>query len=65
MLVLTRRLKEKIRIGNEVTIQVIRINNSSVQLAIEAPKDVNIIRHEIIREDKVIMKMGSQQKRRR
>ena len=54
MLVLTRRLKEKIKIGNKITIQIVRINKSTVQLSIEAPKDVNISRHEINREDKVI-----------
>jgi carbon storage regulator len=47
MLVLTRKLGEKLRIGENVTILITKTSNSSVQLAIDAPPDVLIAREEL------------------
>ena len=47
MLILTRRLGESIRIGNDVTIQVTRLERDRVQLGIEAPPDVLVWRKEL------------------
>ena len=47
MLVLTRKLGEKIMIGDTVTVTVVDIKGDSVRLAIEAPKEVKIFRAEI------------------
>lgn len=47
MLVLTRKLQEKIRIGDQVTITVLRMKGKAVRLGIEAPLDVNVIRGEL------------------
>jgi carbon storage regulator len=45
MLVLTRRIGETIQIGDDVRVTISRINGgSSVKLAIEAPKDVAVMR---------------------
>ena len=46
MLVLSRRVDEKIRIGKNITITVIQISPSQVRLGIEAPDDINIARYE-------------------
>jgi len=47
MLVLTRKLQEKIRIGNEIIITVLRTKGKQVRLGIEAPADVPVIRGEL------------------
>lgn len=48
MLVLTRKQNEKIRIGNEVTITVLRTKGKGVRLGIEAPAHINILRGELV-----------------
>lgn len=47
MLVLTRKYQEKIRIGNNITITVLRMKGKAVRLGIEAPVDVPVIRGEL------------------
>ncbi len=47
MLVLTRKLQEKIHIGDQVTITIVRIQGNTVRVGIEAPKTVRVIRGEI------------------
>ena len=47
MLILTRKLGEKITIGDEITITLIEIKGSQVKLGIEAPRSVSIHRQEI------------------
>jgi carbon storage regulator CsrA len=47
MLVLTRKYQEKIRIGNNITITVLRTKGKAVRLGIEAPTDVPVIRGEL------------------
>lgn len=47
MLVLSRRLQEKIRIGDNVTITVLRMKGKSVRLGIEAPNHVSVLRGEL------------------
>jgi carbon storage regulator CsrA len=48
MLVLTRKLQEKIRIGDQVTITVLRMKGKAVRLGIEAPANVSVIRGELV-----------------
>ena len=48
MLVLGRKEGEKIKIGPDIVIQVIRINGDQVQIGIDAPESVNIIRPEVL-----------------
>jgi carbon storage regulator len=47
MLVLSRKIGEKIHIGDDVTIEVRRVAGNRVTLAIEAPKNVRILRGEL------------------
>jgi carbon storage regulator CsrA len=47
MLVLTRKYQEKIRIGNDITITVLRTKGKAVRLGIEAPAEVPVIRGEL------------------
>jgi carbon storage regulator CsrA len=47
MLVLSRKVGERICIGDDVTIVVQRVAGGRVALAIEAPRDVKILRGEL------------------
>ena len=47
MLVLSRKTSERIRIGDEIVVTVVRIGPNSVRIGIEAPKDTNIVREEL------------------
>ena len=48
MLVLSRKKEEEIRISDEVTIKVISIKGGVVRLGIDAPKEVSIVRSELL-----------------
>lgn len=47
MLVLTRKLNESIIIGDDITIEIVRVRGDEVRLGIVAPKDVSVHRQEI------------------
>ncbi|WP_282172843.1 carbon storage regulator CsrA [Cytobacillus firmus] len=47
MLVLTRRLKESIMIGDDIEISILSIEGDQVKLGISAPRNVDIHRKEI------------------
>lgn len=49
MLILTRRIGENIRIGNnaDIIVKVIAVNGNQVRLGIDAPRDVTVHREEI------------------
>ncbi len=49
MLVLSRKPSERIMIGDEIAITVVRIGPNAVRLGIEAPRDMNIVREELQR----------------
>jgi carbon storage regulator len=47
MLVLTRKVGERIRIGDDVTVQVLEVRGGQVRLGLTAPAEVRIFREEI------------------
>jgi carbon storage regulator len=47
MLVLTRKLQESIKIGNDIEITVLAIEGDQIKLGISAPKNIEIHRKEI------------------
>ena len=47
MLVLSRKVGERVMVGDKVVITVVRIGPNAVRLGIEAPKDMNIVREEL------------------
>ena len=47
MLILTRKLGERITIGDNIVITLLEIAGSQVRLGIEAPKGISIHRQEI------------------
>lgn len=52
MLVLSRKVGERIVIGNDVTVVVTKIVGERVSLGIEAPKEVRVDRYEVNKERK-------------
>ena len=51
MLVLTRKLQEKICIGDDVTVTVLKMKGKTVRLGIEAPGKVAVVRGELRHND--------------
>lgn len=52
-LVLSRKLNETIKIGNDIVITIAYINGKRVGLAINAPDEINIVRGEVSAKHKV------------
>ncbi len=48
MLVLTRRSTERVMIGDDVVVTVLEIRGDQVRLGIEAPRDVQVHREEVL-----------------
>jgi len=48
MLVITRKFGETVRIGNDVEVIVNRISGNTISLAFDAPRDVRILRGELV-----------------
>jgi carbon storage regulator len=56
MLQISRRVGEKLRIGEDVVIEVLEVSASGVRLGVDAPRSVSIYREELwiaIREENV------------
>ena len=47
MLILTRRVGESLRIGDEVSVTVLGIKGSQVRIGVNAPKSVSVHREEV------------------
>lgn len=47
MLILTRKLGERILIGDDIVVRLVRVDANSVRIGIEAPHDVRILRAEL------------------
>jgi carbon storage regulator len=48
MLVLSRKAGEVLRIGDEIRVTVVRLGPRSVRLAIEAPREIAVVREELL-----------------
>lgn len=49
MLVLTRKPRQQIMIGDNIIVNVVEVQGDNVRIAIDAPRDVKIYRGEIYR----------------
>lgn len=47
MLILARRINERIVIGDDIYVSVVDIRGDQVKLGIEAPQQVKVYRHEV------------------
>lgn len=52
MLVLSRKIGERIRIGRDIEITVLRAKSGGVRLGFDAPQNVNIVRRELLNVEK-------------
>ncbi|RUM56809.1 MAG: carbon storage regulator [Nautilia sp.] len=50
MLVIARRIGEELKIGDDIVIKVINIDKNQVKIGIDAPRNVAILRMELIKE---------------
>ncbi|WP_368293957.1 carbon storage regulator CsrA [Dehalobacter sp. TBBPA1] len=50
MLVLSRKINERIMIGDDIEIVVVAVVGDQVRIGIEAPKDIKILRSEVYEE---------------
>jgi carbon storage regulator len=48
MLVLTRKLLEKLYIGDDICVTVVRLEGGQVRLGIDAPREVSVVRAELV-----------------
>lgn len=53
MLVLSRKVDEKILIGDDIVVTVVRITGGKVRLGIDAPREVTVLREEVEDERRV------------
>ena len=47
MLILSRRLNEKIVIGDDIVVSVVEVRGDQVKLGIDAPRNVKVFRQEV------------------
>lgn len=47
MLILSRRVGETIKIGNEITVTVVEVKGNQVRVGVQAPRQVTVHREEI------------------
>lgn len=50
MLILSRKVDEQIKIGNDITITIIEVRGDQVKVGIAAPKSVRVFREEVYKE---------------
>jgi len=49
MLVLSRKVGERILLGDHIRITVVRVNGGAVRIGIEAPAEMPVVREEVAR----------------
>ena len=47
MLILSRKINEKIMIGDDISISIIEIRGDQVRLGVDAPKSIKVFRQEV------------------
>jgi len=62
MLILTRRVGEALKIGDNVDVTILSVQGNQVRIGIKAPKDVTVHREEIYSRIKEEQKQNQSQK---
>jgi carbon storage regulator len=47
MLILSRKINEKIMIGEEISVSIIEIRGDQVRIGVDAPKTIKVFRQEV------------------
>ena len=63
MLVLTRKLEEKIQIGDDIVITILKTKGKAVQIGVEAPRAVRVLRGELVNADEEAAKVDAAEKK--
>jgi carbon storage regulator CsrA len=50
MLVLTRKLQQQIKIGDQITVTILKVKGNTVRVGITAPREVRVVRGELPRQ---------------
>ena len=50
MLILSRKIDHKIRIGDDITLTIIEVRGDQVKIGVEAPKNVKVFRQDVFEE---------------
>ena len=59
MLILTRRIGETLQIGDDITVTVLDAKGTQVKVGVVAPKDVRVLREELVNRAHVIQEETS------
>ena len=51
MLVLTRRINERIVIGENIVVTVLEVHGDQVRIGIDAPREIKVFREEVLTRD--------------
>ena len=62
MLILTRRLGESLKVGDDVTITILALNRHQVRVGIDAPKEVAVHREEIYERIQTMLSAGTDER---
>ena len=54
MLVLTRRINERIIIGDDIVVTVLEVHGDQVRIGIDAPREIKVFREEVLERDRAI-----------
>src|SRR5262245_53608558 len=47
MLVLTRKLQQQIKIGEQITVTILRVKGNAVRIGVQAPREIRVVRGEL------------------
>ena len=47
MLILSRKVNEKVMIGDDITVSIIEVRGDQVRIGVDAPKSVKVFRREV------------------
>jgi len=50
MLVITRKKGESILLGDDIEITIVKLDDTNVKIAISAPKEITVLRKELLKE---------------
>lgn len=53
MLVISRKVNETFIINDNITVRILEINGDKIKIGIEAPKDIKIMRSEVVETEKM------------
>lgn len=59
MLVLTRRINERIIIGDDIVVTVLEVHGDQVRIGIDAPREIKVFREEVLQRDQAVSRDGT------